>query len=88
MHLYSITHWCLGGSATILVDLVVSSSLIALEVLDLFLRHQTGDHIRLDLLELEPETLVRVVFLIGLILDVRQIIGNGGNNEAYLVIED
>ena len=67
-HLYSIAQRSLGSSTTILVDLVITGSLIALEILDLFLRHQTSDHVRLDLLELEAETLMRVIFFICLIL--------------------
>ena len=66
--LYSIAQRSLSGSATILVDLIITSSLIALKVLDLLLRHQTSDHVGLDLLELEAETLVRVIFFVGLIL--------------------
>ena len=66
----SLAHGSLRSSTSILVDLVVASSFIALEHLDLLGRHQAGYHIGLDLLELEAETLVRVVFFVCLVLPV------------------
>jgi len=65
---YSIAQGSLSGSTAILVDLIITSSLIALEVFHLLLRHQTSDHVGLDLLKLEAETLVRVIFFVCLIL--------------------
>jgi len=67
-HSYSITHWSLSSSTTVLVDLVVSSSFVSLEVLDFLLRHQAGYHIGLDLLELEAETFVGIILFVCLIL--------------------
>jgi hypothetical protein len=69
MKLHSVTHGRLSGSTAVLVDLVVTSSLIALEHLDLWSRHQASDHIGLDLLEFESEALVRVVFFVCLVLN-------------------
>lgn len=82
----SLAHGSLSGPASILVDLVVSSSFIALEHLDLLGRHQAGYHIGLDLLELETETLVRVVFFICLVLPVST--WDNWGQETYLVVED
>lgn len=44
----------------------LGGSLIALEVIDLFLRHQLHDDVCLRLFEGEAKALVRVVFLVGL----------------------
>lgn len=60
----------MSGPTSILIDLVISSSFIALEELDLLGRHQTGDQVGLSLFERKAETLVRVIFLVGLVLEV------------------
>jgi hypothetical protein len=85
-HLHSIAQRSLGGPTTILVDLIITSSLIPLEVLDLLLRHQSRNQIRLDLLELEPETLVRVILFVCLILLVSR--NHDEMRGTYLVVED
>lgn len=83
LSLHSITQRGLGSPTTIFVDLVVSSSLIALEILDFLLRHQARNHIRLDLLELESETLVRVIFFICLVLLVSPIDYQNNRGEVH-----
>jgi len=69
--LYNLRHGRLVGAAAVLPDGLFRRVLIALEPLDLFRAHQARNQIRLDLLELEAEALVRVVLLIGLVLLVR-----------------
>ena len=71
--LYSIAQRSLSGSTAILVDLIITSSFIALEVFHFLLGHQTRNHVCLDLLELEAETLVRVIFFVCLILLVSDV---------------
>jgi len=82
----SLAHGSLSSPTSILVDLVVSSSFIAFEDLDLLGRHQAGYHVGLDLLELETETLVRVVFFVCLVLTIST--WDECGQETYLVVED
>lgn len=64
--------WCLSVyvSTAILVDRLLCSTLVCLEMLDFFARHDLDHIVGLPLLEDKPQPLVRIVFLICLVLVV------------------
>lgn len=60
----------LSGPTSILPDSLLSSAFVSLKCLDLRTIHHLHDIVRLPFLEGEPEALVAVVFVIGLIFVV------------------